>query len=142
MADQIMNSFGFKVLFDSNDDMGGLFQEVSGLSIQVNVTDLQEGGENTKTHKLVEGVTFSNVTLKRGMCGVGMYSWIDDVRKGNVSRKTIRIQVLGDKKDEVVKTYVLDRAIPVKWDGPSLNVMQDSIATESLELAHEGLTVE
>ena len=144
MAELIpMNSFGFRVYFgdEGTDDMGGLFQEVSGLSVQVNVTDLQEGGQNSKTYKLIDGVTFSNVTLKRGLCGEGMYAWIDRVRKGEIERKTVRIEVLGDGKDEVVRTYKLDRAIPVKWDGPSLNVMQDAIATESLELAHEGLEV-
>jgi hypothetical protein len=32
-------------------------------------------------------------------------------------------------------------AIPVKWDGPTLNVMQDAIATETLVIAIEGLSV-
>ena len=49
------------------------------------------------------------------------------------------IKILDDA-GKVAKTYSFKNAVPVKWDGPALSVMQDAIATESLELAHEGLT--
>ena len=135
-----MNTFGFKVKVGGEDF--GLFQEVSGLSVQLNVTDLQEGGCNNTTRKLIDGVSFSNVTLKRGLCAAGgMFGWIETAINGGIpDRRTVTIEILGDD-GAPVKTYTLDRALPVKWDGPSLNVMQDSIATESLELAHEGLKV-
>ena len=32
-------------------------------------------------------------------------------------------------------------AVPKKWDGPSLNVTSDAMATETLVLAHEGLEI-
>jgi phage tail-like protein len=34
------------------------------------------------------------------------------------------------------------RGIPVKWSGPALNASQNSVAVESLEIAHEGLEME
>jgi phage tail-like protein len=135
-----MNTFGFKVKV--GDEELGLFQEVSGLSVQLNVTDLKEGGVNNTTHKLIDGVSFSNVTLKRGLCSAGsMFGWIAKAINGDVpERRTVTITMLGDD-GKPVKTFTLQNALPVKWDGPSLNVMQDSIATESLELAHEKLTI-
>lgn len=145
-------SFGFKVLVGlEGGDAGkniGCFQEVSGLSVQLNVTDLVEGGANNTTHKLIGNASYSNLVLKRGFCDVELYSWIQDFLSpsGGVKRLNLKICILGDEKSDngepaVVKTFHVKRAVPVKWDGPSLNVMQDGIATESLELAYEELSI-
>lgn len=134
-------SFGFKVVVEG---AGGLacFQEVSGLSASVNVTDLVVGGMNHCTKKLLGNATYSNVTLKRGLCDGTMFDWIKKVIFGGpISRLTVRISILDDANNPVV-TYKLEQAVPIKWDGPTLSVMQDGIATESLELAHEGLSIE
>lgn len=137
-------SFGFKVIVKcgNSDERLGCFQEVSGLSATVNVTDLVVGGMNHCTKKLIGNATYSNITLKRGLCDGSMYDWIRSVIDGGkIERMTLKIQML-DEKNEVVKTFLAKRAIPIKWDGPSLSVMQDGIATESLEFAHEGLEVD
>ena len=63
--------------------------------------------------------------------------WVNDVLNGNVYRKDIIITVNDDSGESI--SYKLLRTVPVKWEGPNLNVMNDSIATESLELAVEGL---
>jgi len=39
----------------------------------------------------------------------------------------------------VVRSWVLDGAFPVKWQGPNLNAGSNSVATETLEIAHRGL---
>jgi len=141
-------SFGFKVeiSLDEGNAMG-CFQEVSGLSAQLNVTDLVEGGVNNKTHKLIGNASFSNIVLKRGLCDTSMFSWINGFINGTeIKRLSGTISILGDEMEngqyKVVRKFIFKDAIPVKWDGPTLNVMQDAIATESLELAHEGLTIE
>lgn len=144
-------SFGFTVeLSETGKSEGALklgrFQEVSGLGIQVNVTDLVEGGVNDRTFKLVGNTTYPNVTLKRGLVDNAFYDWINSVRMGKVTRKDITITLLGDGRNDQgqhvgKKQYIISRALPVNWSGPALNVMQDAVATESLELAHEGLTV-
>ena len=43
------------------------FQEVSGLSMEVEVLERNEGGENDYTHKLPGRVSYPNLTLKRGI---------------------------------------------------------------------------
>ena len=43
------------------------FQEVSGLSMEVEVLERNEGGENNYTHKLPGRVSYPNLTLKRGI---------------------------------------------------------------------------
>lgn len=135
-------SFGFKVIVTGADGSLGCFQEVSGLSAQVNVTDLVVGGMNHTTKKLLGNATYSNVTLKRGLCDGTMFDWIQSViNGGKITRLKVEIQILADDGKTAAVVYTLNNAVPVKWDGPSLSVMQDGIATESLELAHEGLTV-
>jgi len=131
-------SFGFKVNVSAGGGGCGCFQEVSGLSAQVNVTDLVEGGVNNTTYKLLGNANFSNVVLKRGLVDGALFDWMNQVIEGKIERQDIKIEILGDKREPVM-SFILVNAVPIKWDGPSLNVMQDAIATESLEIAHEGL---
>ena len=151
MSTAPFGSFGFKVELNLGGGDGGqnhgCFQEVSGISAQLNVTDLVEGGANHTTHKLINNASFSNITLKRGLCNIGLYKWIEQFINGGVSqRMSGTITIYGDALGNDVKPLPVQKiqfrnAIPVKWDGPALNVSQDAIATETLELAHEGLTV-
>ena len=137
-----IGSFGFKVIVnvEGQDTELGLFQEVSGLSAQLNVEDLVEGGCNTTTRKLIGNASYSNIVLKRGICKASMYSWIAGYLSGEKrQRLSGSIQILGDDGTTPVKVFKFIKGIPVKWDGPSLNVMSDAIATETLEIAHEGL---
>ena len=70
-----------------------------------------------------------------------MFGWIKKVLDNQLpNRVDGTITILGDDR-QPVKNYKFKRGIPVKWDGPSLNVTSDAIATETLEIAHEGLTV-
>ena len=136
-------SFGFKVIIkiDGEDKDLGCFQEVSGLSVTINVEDVAEGGVNNTTHKIITGASYSNIVLKRGLCDAGMFGWIKKVLDNQLpNRVDGTITILGDDR-QPVKNYKFKRGIPVTWDGPSLNVTSDAIATETLEIAHEGLTV-
>jgi len=132
-------AFGFKVEIDGGEPLG-CFQEVSGLSINIDAVDQKEGGMNRGAHKIINGASFGPVTLKRGLCDVGMYSWINDALEGKVTRHTVIITLLDDAQKPIMQ-YKLIRAIPTKWSGPTLSVTSDAIATESLEFSHEGLTV-
>ena len=136
------SAFGFKVVLSTLDgEQMGLFQEVSGLSVQVNITDLVEGGVNDRTHKIIGNTTYSNIILKRGLFNRKFFDWITSISKqGKITRDTLKIEILGDDMNAVM-AYKCDRVVPVKWNGPTLNVMSDAIATESLELAHEGIEI-
>ena len=133
-------SFGFKVEVSIDNNIS-CFQEVSGLSISINTTDVVEGGLNSTTRKLINGTSYPNIVLKRGLCSNSMYEWINGFVTGsNIKRLSGDIRLLDDKGN-AVKVFRFTRGIPVKWTGPTLNVMDDNIATETLEIAHEGLTV-
>src|SRR5437660_10300465 len=48
-------------------DFQAVFSEVSGLQVEMQTTDYEEGGENNFVHKLPGRLKVGNVTLKRGL---------------------------------------------------------------------------
>lgn len=136
-------SFGFKVVISIDNGFVGYFQEVSGLSVQIDVQDVEEGGLNHTTRKIIGKASYSNITLKRGLCSKSMFDWIQSFVQRSPDKRVERlsgsIKILDDAGEEALE-YAFTNGIPVKWDGPALSVSQDAIATETLEIAHEGLT--
>jgi phage tail-like protein len=117
------------------------FSDCSGLSIETEVFEYAEGGQNTYTHKLPVRTKYSNITLKRGLDPTqDLHRWyvgsIDGVPN---SRKNISIIIYGPKGGDVVEQWDLMGAWPVKWVGPDLKTDAASTAIETLEFAHNGL---
>jgi phage tail-like protein len=110
--------FSFKVVFplfaflDGNECM---FQDVTGINVQIETTDVQEGGVSA-TYKLPNRVKYDNLVLKRGLLkGSSLYFWMKnsfsnfDFRPMDIliryvdvqenipcSSKNIRIQIHGE----------------------------------------------
>ena len=57
----------FTVIIDNPPLALATFQEVSGLSIEIEVEEFAEGGENTFLHQVPVRSKFPNLVLKRGM---------------------------------------------------------------------------
>jgi len=116
----------------------GDFAECSGLTVEYDVMDYQEGGELTYTHKLRGGVKYPNIVLKRGVTHEeNLLKWLFD-RSERDSRGQITITLYADDAG-TVRTWSFQRAFPIKWTGPSLNAKSTSIATETLEIQHQGM---
>lgn len=133
------SSFNFKVEICNDGKQLALFQEVTGISASIETIDLKEGGTNNTTRKLIGHTSYGNVTLKRGLVDTEFIQWINDVINGNIYRKDIIVTINDDTGEYI--SYKLLNTLPVKWEGPNLNVMNDSIAVETLELAVEGLVL-
>jgi phage tail-like protein len=50
------------------------------------------------------------------------------------------IVLLNDAKEDVLRFNFIN-AWPAKWEGPHLNGESNDVAIETLEIAHEGLSV-
>jgi phage tail-like protein len=118
---------------------GGGFTECSGLDASVTVEDYIEGGENSYVHKFPTRVTYTNITLKRGVgFGEDLWNWHYSFVQGKGKRRDGMI-ALQNEQHIPVKMWIFKRGLPVKWAGPALNASQSAVAIESIEIAHEGL---
>ena len=136
---------GFRFKVEISGITSGAFQSVSGLSIETEVVDFQEGGLNTRTHKLRGQTKYGNIVLKRGMTtDKNFYEWMSatvDAKDLKSQRKTGSIVVYDDDGSKVVMTWTFVDAWPCKFEGPGFDASSSSAIVETLELAHHGLTL-
>jgi phage tail-like protein len=155
MATELAATFNFRVTLTrvggggSADELGdGGFQEVSGLEIEMEPHDVQEGGRNDGTVRLVGRGKYGNLVLKRGMLfpaegrvASAFWEWLQDILRGErpVRRYDGRVDVLDGAGGRATATWVFTRALPTKLAGPRLDARTGEVAIEELTLAHEGL---
>jgi phage tail-like protein len=123
----------------------GAFTEVSGLSVDVAVEEVQEGGQNHFVHKLPGRMRWPNIVLKRGITDTdNLFEWFwltsGEGFEGNgaaLDRTNGEIAVLDAARNRV-RSWKFEDAFPVKWTGPSFASSSSEVATEQLEIAHHG----
>ena len=139
--------FNFLVTINGISDDGtsvrGGFSEVTGLEVEIVPIEYRTGNDPSLATRKLPGLhKFTNITLKRGVIGdLALWNWINGVLNGNVRRADGSIVLLDDNRSEVLR-WNFRRGWPCKWTGPSLNAKGNSIAMESLEICHEGLTID
>jgi phage tail-like protein len=132
------SSYVFAVKIDGL--AAGAFREVRGLGVETEITELREGGSN-EVRKVPGRVKFPNVTLNRGLTGSReLFEWATSNLNGKGVRRSVTITV-SDPKGSVIAEWILNRAFPAKWTGPDLDASTSEVLIETLEIAHEGLTM-
>jgi phage tail-like protein len=125
----------FQVLID--DAVIGAFAECSGLSVEYDIFEYQEGGELSFVHKFRGGLKYPNLVLKRGVTYEdALVKWFFD-RSDRDLRGNITLNLLGDDGQQV-RSWSFASAFPVKWSGPSFGAKSTNVATETLEICHQG----
>ena len=119
----------------------GYFTQVTGFSSQTDALEYAEGGRNDFVHRLPSRTKQGNITLKRGVTGEkALLDWyhktVVEVQPENMSI------TLHDSTGKRVQTWSFRNAYPVKWTGSDLNAGGTEFLTESLEIAHNGMTVQ
>jgi phage tail-like protein len=123
----------------------GAFTECSGLSVDVEVEELKEGGQNQFVHKLPGRLKWPNIVLKRGITNSDqLFAWLAECSGegfeglGNkLARKEGEVALM-DSSGNRIRTWEFEGAFPVKWTGPTLAAGSRDAATEQLEIAHHG----
>lgn len=140
MADIIYpyKKYNYKVLIDQAEAAG--FSEVSSPDITADPIEYREGNMSGKTPGKQPGILkYSNVTLKRGTTDSKVFwDWINEIKSGTVTRKTVVITLMDDEMNEVA-SWQLEKAWPTKYTAPDFNATSNEIAIESLELVTEGI---
>ena len=121
------------------------FQEVSGLSSDVVVTEYRNGNAKENSVMKLTGLNrVSDVTLKRGLMGsLGLYDWFNDIRNGNSKAlRTVTIRLMNEDHSDVVMTWKLLRARIIKHTSGPFNAKGTDVAMEEMVLAYERLEME
>ena len=83
------------------------------------------------------------VVLKRGMTSTrDLWNWFQLLAGGSYSYRLDARITLQSHSGQPVLTWVLDRALPVKFKAADFNGKGTDVGIEELHLAHEGLRLE
>ena len=121
------------------------FQEVSGIGMEVTVSEYRTGNHKENSVMKITGLNKStDVTLKRGVIGsLNLYQWLNDIRNGDQKAfRTVTIQMQNEDHTAVVATWKLVRARIIKHTSGPLNAKGTDVAMEELTLAYERLEME
>lgn len=136
-----MPSFHFSV------DLGGTIincSEVSGLDIELDVIEYRDGNSQTFSKQKMSGLRkSSDVSIKKGLFkdDKQYYTWFNAVQMNVPERKDVTISLL-DEAHAPVMTWKLLNAWPKKISSPTMKSDSSEVAIESIEIAHEGCTIE
>ncbi|MDJ0768466.1 MAG: phage tail protein [Ilumatobacter sp.] len=120
------------------------FSEVTGLNYEAQVIEYRDGTEPEATVQKMPGLKkFGNITLKRGVFSGDneFYEWLNTIKLNKIERRDVIISLL-DEEHAPVMTWKVKNAWPTKITAPDLKASGNESAIETLELAHEGLTIE
>lgn len=147
-----LHVFRFQVDFETDslsEDPGsdpvplcsGAFSECTGLEATMEPKVIKEGGRNYGANQRAGQITFATVILKRGMTTTrDLWKWFELVSTGGYAyRVKVTIKMFDFDQDEVLLTWQLDRALPIKFKTADLNAKNSEVGIEELHLAHEGL---
>jgi phage tail-like protein len=141
MAKYPIPVFHFTVSWGGNN-VG--FSEVSGLTQETQIIEYRDGSSpDYHTVKMPGLRKVSNITMKRGVSqgDNDFFAWLNTVNLNTIDRRDLTISLLNEKHEPVI-TWSIQQAWPVKVEGPSLKASGNEVAVESIEIAHEGLTLE
>lgn len=119
--------------------LGG-FQEVKGLGADLEVTPYAEGGVNDKVHQLPVRHSWTRISLRRGLTiGRGLWEWYEAGLTQSLGARRDGSIILLSPVGAAMAAWEFYGGLAAKWTGPEFNAMQNAVAIESVEIAHEGV---
>jgi phage tail-like protein len=119
------------------------FQEVSGLETETQIIEYRHTNSPQFSTVEMPGIAkYGNVTMKRGVFSNDslFWKWYDQIKMNTAKQQTVIINLL-DEKGGVVVTWTLNNAWPTKITSTDLKSDGNEVAVDTIEIAHQGLTV-
>ena len=115
----------------------GVWTKIEGLGFEYQVTEYREGGVNGYTHKILGPCKYTNLRLSRPVDSTSplLMMWLQSNMIAVVPQ-TMAITAMTAAGTEIT-TWNLAGVVPVKWSGPSLDLMSNNVATETLEITYQ-----
>lgn len=132
--------FAFNVKIGDTDI---LCQEVTGLDAGTQVIEYRGGDSKTFAPVKMPGLQkFGNITLKKGIFknDKALLDMYNLVKMNTFKRQPVTISLL-DENNAVAMSWTLTNAFPVKITLTDMKAGGNEAAIESMELAHEGLSM-
>ena len=125
------------------------FQEVTGLTHEMNTTEITQGGENQLSYHLPVTKKYPNLKLKRGIIpqNTGLVNWCKEVLEGDFEKviepRDITISLLDitvtSNTTGPACTWICCNAFPVRWEIDTFNASDNKVAIETIELQYTHL---
>ncbi len=136
-------SFRFKVEFDipeiniGKDGLDVRFQEVTGLTAELGIETLEEGGENGFSHRFPNRAKYNNLVLKRGLLSNSqLIQWFKDaIINFEFAPATVTVILLNDNR-EPLESWNFKDVWPVKWAISDFKAQDNALTIETVELAY------
>lgn len=141
MPPKIINRYHFSVEWGGNRTE---FLEVSGLDMNIDVVSVRDGSSKLDSEQKAPGLLrFSDVILKRAIVkgDNDFFNWIRTKSFGTVERRDVVIKLLDDQHNPFI-IWKLRNCFPSRYIGPVLISDDSQVATETLVLTHEGISIE
>jgi phage tail-like protein len=141
MAEYPLPKFHFQV------EWGGTkigFSEISGLDVETEIIEYRDGSSLEYGKLKMPGMQkFSNITLKRGVFQTDneFFDWWNTVKLNTIERRDITISLLNEEHEPVM-VWKAKNVWPTKIQSTDLKSDGNEVAIESIELAHEGLSIQ
>lgn len=119
------------------------FTEVTGLDFESEVIEYRHGAQVDYTSIKIPALKkSSNIIFKRGTFqgDYDFFQWYKTIYQ-NDFRRDITIKLLGKDHDPII-TWKAKNAWPVKVQSTDLKADANEIAIETMEIVHEGLTIQ
>lgn len=140
--------FHFKVEFQGVPGVAGdteqRFQEVGGLSFEVETEALREGGENRFEYKLPKRTKYPNLVLKRGLLkDTRLIDWFKSALSTYYTallfdfKPADLVITLMDEADQPLATWNVVQAFPLKWTISEFKATENALVVETIELAYQ-----
>lgn len=151
-----LKGFHFSVDLKSSKTFDSQFQEVSGLTAEMEIEEIVEGGVNNYKHRLPGRVKYNNLVLKRGIIlkSSELHDWLEDcLFKENslerITTKDLQVALLLEKdadqkfaKSKEALVWTINKAYPVKYSMSNFNAQENALAIETIEFAFRNITVD
>jgi phage tail-like protein len=135
----VLATIGSALLSSLLDVAVGGFSECQGLEASMKVEEYSEGGNNGAVLKFPGRVSWTNITLKRGLAAnSSLWDWSYGFVQGKGKRRDGVIVLLNGMMLPNTIWY-FRRGLPLKYSGPQMNAAQNHVAIESIEISHEGI---
>jgi phage tail-like protein len=142
MPDYPPSAFYFTLrIEDSTEGVDSSFQEVSGISSEIETEDVTAGDENRFSHRLPKAAKHPLLVLKRGVVVASspLIRWCQQVLDSGlqlgIDPKVVHVYLHNEKGDPI-RGWSFADAYPVRWEIDGFSSMENEIMIKTISLSY------